>query len=88
MSVAKLVTPVPVRDAIRERILKMLADLTVKAEAGELTELVIIFQRHNGRWGHDESGSEDLPAAIGRLEIVKTDWIDAYKAQHDNCEEG
>lgn len=84
MTVAQLVTPPSVTDEIKASIVQELTDLLEQAQRGEFSTMVVMFKRANGRWGHYESGTIDFCDAIGRLEIVKHEWVAEFTSQrHD-----
>lgn len=63
---------------INENIIRYLSDLLNDAHAGKLVSVVCMWERPDGKWGHAQSGSPDMSRTIGRLEIVKHEWIAAY----------
>lgn len=81
MSVAQLVTPPSISDEIKESIITELTSLLEQAKNGEFSTFLAVFKRANGRWGHYESGTMDFCEAVGRLEIVKVEWINEFTNQ-------
>jgi hypothetical protein len=79
MSAPIALVPKPTADEeISANIVHYLTDLLADAHAGRLTSVVCLWERPDGKWGHAQSGSPDMSRTIGRLEIVKGEWIAAY----------
>jgi hypothetical protein len=53
-----------------------------RAQRGEFTSVVLIWERADGKWGHSQSGTLDMSSSVGRLEIMKASWIAEYEAEN------
>jgi hypothetical protein len=80
--IARLVTPLPLEAEIRDGILKLVRDVMADAEAGTLATLLVICERQDGAWSREWSGTRNMRAAIGELEIVKQEWIAEYSKNY------
>ncbi len=88
MSAIASLTPKPtVADEIRARVVDDLREALKLAEAGEVAESIVIVRRLDGTWSHYWSGSVDVPEMIGRLEVMKWDWIQRFIAHQQEGEE-
>lgn len=82
MSVVEL-TPKPrLADEIRESALKLAREVVADIEAGNVTTLLVIAVRPDGSWSREWSGTPEMAAMIGRLEITKQEWIMEYSKQY------
>lgn len=76
----KLVVKSPA-DEIRADVLDILREQLARAEAGEIDSVLVVFKYPDGHWGHRHSGVVGFSEAIGQIETIKQDWIDAYRNQ-------
>jgi hypothetical protein len=73
------IAPKPtVLDKIKQDIVETLREALAEAEKGEICSMLLIMKHNDNSWSDERSGSMDFPDAIGRLEIVKQNWIQAY----------
>jgi hypothetical protein len=62
----------------RKDCIEMLKKLLAEAEAGEIAQLAVVYQRANRCWGHDMTTCDDLPAMLGRITIATAAWMKSY----------
>jgi hypothetical protein len=73
------ITPKPTAsDEMRQAAVEVLREALGKAEAGNVDACLVILRHPGGRWSDERSGCMDFPEMVGRLEIVKQAWINAY----------
>jgi hypothetical protein len=77
--VAQLVPKPTIRDEIREDIIATLRRTLAEAEAGEIIGLFMIKKGPSGHWSDSRSGVTEFSDFIGKIEIVKQDWIEHYR---------
>ena len=78
MSVVKLVAEPTLADDIKAGVVKLARAVLEDAEAGDASTLLVICVRPNGTWSREWSGTMEMAAMIGRLEITKQEWIAEY----------
>lgn len=74
LSVVKAPT---VEEAISQETIAILEEALEKARAGDIIQVVIIAKRQEG-WHEYASPTESIMEWIGRLEVLKTNWIAKY----------
>jgi hypothetical protein len=67
-------------DEVRDNVVKLLAGALEEARNGEITSVIVILQRADGDWSDRASDTLKFSEAIGRLEILKQEWIEQYLA--------
>lgn len=70
-------------EQIKEDILISLNETIEAVEAGHVSELLIIVRGPDGTWSKATHRVEEFSSWIGRLEIVKQEWIEEYLKQTD-----
>jgi hypothetical protein len=70
-------------DQVRESIVAILATALKEARNGEITSVIMILQHSDGDWSDRASETIKFTEAIGRLEILKQEWIAVYLADRD-----
>lgn len=80
--VAALVTKPTISAEIKAGILELLRVATADAEAGNVSTMLVIAVRPDGTWSREWSGTEEMAAMIGRLEITKQEWIESYSKDY------
>lgn len=71
----KLVTKPTVSTEVREAVVEELRGLLIEAEAGTIETVVVIAQYHDGRWSCSKLKTAQVSQTVGRLEIMKSEWI-------------
>jgi len=79
-----LVTKPSIADEIKADVVDKLSEVLAEALAGKIGSVVIIARRPDGSWFDRQSGVEDFPAAIGRLEITKHARIKTYLSRYED----
>lgn len=82
MTVATLVTKPTLADEIKEGVVKLARTVLEDAEAGNASTLLVICVRPDGTWSREWSGTQEMAAMIGRLEITKQEWIAQYSKNY------
>lgn len=77
-TVTKLVTKPSLPAEIKANIIRLLQVAMADAEAGNVSTMLVIAVRPDGTWSREWSGTEEMGAMIGRLEITKQEWIADY----------
>jgi hypothetical protein len=75
-----LITKPKAADDIKVEILDILRGALAEAEAGELDALILVKRQVGGKWGNDRSGLLSITDAVGRLEIIKQEYVYQYLA--------
>lgn len=78
--VVKLAPPPSLDEAVRSAIEEGLREVLAMTIAGEIVNCVIIYERHDNSWNDKTFGSVDFSKSIGRLEILKQNWISTFIA--------
>jgi hypothetical protein len=71
-----------VHDELRQDVVEILRKCLAEAERGEVMSVLVIMKRQDKIWCDERSGVWEFSDAIGKLEIVKQNWIRAYS---DGC---
>jgi phenylpyruvate tautomerase PptA (4-oxalocrotonate tautomerase family) len=79
-----LVTKPSVADEIKADVVDKLSEVLAEALASKIECVVIIARRPDGAWFDLQSGVDDFPGAIGRLEITKHAWIKTYLSHYED----
>jgi hypothetical protein len=74
--------------ALNADVIETLERALAEARKGEICSIVLIASHAREGWSHEQSGVMDFAATIGRLEIVKTEWITQYTAAMKEPEHG
>jgi len=74
----KLVPKPSIENQIKEQVAKILRKLLTESEAGQIAAMLVICKRPDGSWYDECTSVMHFPDAIGRLEIVKHDWITQF----------
>ena len=74
----KLVPKPSIENQIKEQVAKILRKLLTESEAGQIAAMLVICKRPDGSWYDERTSVMYFPDAIGRLEIVKHDWITQF----------
>lgn len=82
MSVVKLAPTPTLADEIRESVVKLARVVLEDAESGQASTLLVICVRPDGTWSREWSGTAEMAAMIGRLEITKQEWIASYSKEY------
>jgi hypothetical protein len=75
VTILSVVTPPTVATEIRETVIELLERRLEEARAGKVDTVVIICHYVDGDWSDCASSTEIFSDAIGRLEILKQDWV-------------
>ena len=75
MKPISIVPKATVGDEVKADCIKTLKDALVLAESGEIDVVVMILGRVDGMWHTKTSETMRLSETIGRLEILKQEWI-------------
>lgn len=73
-----LVAKPTVAEEVRESVVRLLRGTLAEAEAGEVSTVVILVGHINGDWFSRCSDTEHFSEAVGRVEIIKQEWIAQY----------
>lgn len=68
------------QQALNSDVIETLEKALEEARRGEIASIVIVAAHPLHGWSHEQSGVTDFSAAIGRLEILKQEWIARYVA--------
>ncbi len=68
-------------DQARKQAVELLTQALSLAQAGEISELILILDHPDNSWSESMTNTANFPAAIGRLEMVKQSWVEKYLAQ-------
>lgn len=82
MTIVKLAPKPTLDDEIKEGAAKLARDVLADVEAGNVTTLLVIAVRPDGTWSREWSGTAEMAAMIGRLEITKQEWIAEYSRKY------
>lgn len=82
MKIVELVPKPSLDDEIKNGAIKLARTVLEDVEAGNVTTLLIIAVRPDGSWSREWSGTVEMAAMIGRLEITKQEWIAEYSKKY------
>lgn len=51
------------------------------AKQGQIDAVVVLARCTNGKWTEWHSGARNFPDMVGKMEIVKHDWIAQYNRE-------
>jgi hypothetical protein len=74
-----------VQAELNSNVIETLEEALAEARAGAITSIVLIAAHPTLGWSHEQSGVTDFSAAIGRLEILKQEWISRYITLMQEC---
>lgn len=69
--------PDTTREECRQSAIENAKEALRRLEANECSEVLIILRRDDDQWDNLASFTTSITAWVGRLEITKSDWIDA-----------
>lgn len=70
-----------IADSTKAEVVAFLETALAQAKEGIISECLLICQRTDGKWRFDHTAVETMTLWIGKLEIVKQDWIRGYGGQ-------
>lgn len=73
-----VVGKVKASETARLQAIALLRDALAMAEAGDITEVILIVDHPDNTWGQSMTSTTAFTAAIGRLEMVKHLWIEQF----------
>lgn len=82
MKIVELVPKPSLDDEIKDGAVKLARTVLKDVEAGNVTTLLVIAVRPDGTWSREWSGTAEMAAMIGRLEITKQEWIAEYSKKY------
>ena len=85
---AKPISLVPkptVAEEVRESVVRLLRSALEEAEKGDVDTVIIISSLTNGEWLERASDTNKISESIGRLEIVKQQWIAQFLGRRGNA---
>lgn len=72
----RAVAPPTADEEARQEVIDMLEEALEEAKRGEITEIVMILKRPNDdEWDERATVTRFMSAWIGKLEMLKHDWI-------------
>jgi hypothetical protein len=74
----KLVTKPTAKAEIRDSIIRNLREVLAQAEAGDIDAVIILALHPNGEWSGNDIATTRFSEVIGRIEIVKQQWVAQY----------
>jgi len=77
-----LVTKPTASAEIRDSIVRDLREVLAQAEAGDVDAVIMLVLHPNGEWSGNDIATTRFSEVIGRVEIVKQEWIAQYLASH------
>lgn len=80
--VVKLAPKPTLADEIKAGVVKLARTVLEDAESGQASTLLVISVRPDGTWSREWSGTQEMAAMIGRLEITKQEWIAEYSRHY------
>ncbi len=78
MGVFKLVDKGVVPVDIKAEVIAALKKTLALAENGEVDTVVLIAAQPDGCWSYEFAGGRFTTEMVGRLEIIKAEWLLAY----------
>jgi hypothetical protein len=78
----KLVTKPTAKAEIRDSIVRDLREVLAQAEAGDIDAIIVLALHPDGEWSGNNIATTRFSEVIGRIEIVKQQWIAQYLASH------
>lgn len=66
-------------EEIKADVISILREHLERAERGEFDGVVVICRRSDGSWCDERSALVQFSDAIGKLEIIKHDWIRQFR---------
>ena len=73
-----LVTKPSASAEIKADVVRLIKDALREAENGNVLSVVMIVRYADGTWGDNASATTHFPDTLGRLEILKYEWIKKY----------
>lgn len=80
--IARLVAKPTLADDIKVGVVKLARAVLEDAESGQASTILVICVRPDGTWSREWSGTQEMAAMIGRLEITKQEWIASYSKEY------
>lgn len=81
MTIVELVQKPTTSEEIKAGIVQLLEVVLAEAEAGHISTMLIIAVHPDSTWSRECSGTVEMAAMIGRLEITKQEWINDFAKQ-------
>lgn len=75
MTTLHIISRKTVDQETRDSVSSALNDVVKLADKGEIDVVCIIARHLDGSWTHRTSDTDCFPETIGRLEILKSEWI-------------
>lgn len=73
--------PTPINE-VKESAVNVLKDVLALAEKGEIDNVLIITSNTDGSWSHVYSEALNACEVVGRMEVLKQEWIAAYHEEY------